>query len=208
MKTYAVLDITDKTFYVGSTKSDTRPFEHVTKKGHENWRLRQAKAHNHEFFVFVSEDDGLGDKDRSEEQFYLDFYFGSPWCLNLNKRATGNPQAIDDYNGRVKNGEIPHSHLGRGDINTWMPEENKKRIENGTHNWLKENVDPHVECRRVESIRQANTGDGNPMRRPEVARKLSQKLKGRTWWVNEQGGIRFSFECPGENWQRGRKWKN
>jgi len=207
MNTYAVVDVTDKTFYIGSTKTKTRPFEHVSKNGHENWRLRQAKSHGHQFFVFVSEDDGLGDKDRSEEQFYLDFYFGTPWCLNLSDTASGNPGALEEYNRKVSQGELPHSRVGQSYNSESTSKSNKERVENGTHNWLKTNIDPEVKARRAESVLRVMTGDSNPMKNPEVAQKLSQTLKGRLWWVNQQGEIKFSFECPGENWQRGRKWK-
>jgi len=35
----------------------------------------------------------------------------------------------------------------------------------------------------------------------------SEKMRGRTWWVNQQGEIKFRNESPGPEWQNGRKWK-
>ncbi len=32
-------------------------------------------------------------------------------------------------------------------------------------------------------------------------------MKGRTWWVNSQGEIKFRHESPGPEWQIGRKWR-
>ena len=31
------------------------------------------------------------------------------------------------------------------------------------------------------------------------------KHRGKSWWVNEEGETRFSRECPGEGWTKGRK---
>ena len=30
---------------------------------------------------------------------------------------------------------------------------------------------------------------------------------GKKWWVNKDNDVKFCHECPGEEWQRGRKWK-
>jgi len=35
----------------------------------------------------------------------------------------------------------------------------------------------------------------------------SEKMRGRTWWVNRQGEIKFQNESPGPGWQNGRKWR-
>jgi hypothetical protein len=64
-----------------------------------------------------------------------------------------------------------------------------------------------VEKRRIENVKSAITGEGNPMKRPEVAQKISDSLKGRRWWVNSAGQIRMSKENPGTEWQLGRKWR-
>lgn len=36
----------------------------------------------------------------------------------------------------------------------------------------------------------------------------SEKMKGRTWWVNRQGEIKFRNESPGSEWQNGRVYRH
>jgi hypothetical protein len=59
----------------------------------------------------------------------------------------------------------------------------------------------------------------NPMKKQEVKEKcilnlqrtteeLRQQNLGRKWWVNQKGESRFTFECPGPEWQAARKWRN
>lgn len=232
MKTYLVCDITDGKQYIGSTTTNHRPFSHLEGEGHGNWKLNYAKKHNHAFFVFISEDDGL--EDRSEEQFYLDFYYGTNWNLNLSPTATGNPKAIKDYNEKVKNGLLPHSWGGKN-FNTWAAKANEKRLDNGTHNFLAENITEEFTQRRLESVRKAITGENNPSKRPEVKEILKNVCKGRgffknkktgevlrfveapseewevanrEWWVNKDGIKHRGSPPPDiENWQRGMKWK-
>jgi len=30
---------------------------------------------------------------------------------------------------------------------------------------------------------------------------------GKRWWVNHEGEVRFQVECPGVNWENGKRWK-
>ena len=85
MYTYLVIDPKSKTFYVGSSNSTNRPKRHLDGRSC-NQRLSRITAKRN-VFVFVSEDDGLDTRD--EEQFYLNFYFGSRWCLNASNTAAG-----------------------------------------------------------------------------------------------------------------------
>ena len=207
MKTYLVCDLTDKTFYVGSTTTENRPFDHIKGPSHENWKIRKAKKRKHAFFVFVSEDDGF--EDRREEQFYLDFYYGTEWSLNLSSRAVGNPQGLKKALLRS--------------------------LEEGTHNFLKENRNSKTEAKRLKNLRESVGGEKNPAKRPEVRERCSEKAKGRrfwknkitgeiksvieapskdwvladrSWWVNSKGERRHGPPPDPENWQRGMKWKN
>lgn len=205
MFTYAVMDLgVNKRQYYGSSTGTSRPYEHLKNSGNINLK-RAVKSRPNFFYVVVSEDDGLDD--RSEEQYLLDFYFGSQWCYNLSPTASGNPTAIIEYNKRVQQGEVPHSWEGKSDINTWMSKENQTRLNNGTHNFLKENVKPETEELRISKVRESMSGDKNPMKKPEVKNKISLSLKGRKWWVNEEGEIKMRVYSPGPEWQRGRKWK-
>ena len=42
----------------------------------------------------------------------------------------------------------------------------------------------------------------------EARRKIKEALTGRYWWVNSAGETRLQVDPPGENWQKGRKWKS
>jgi group I intron endonuclease len=82
MITYVALNLQKKKFQVGSTVDfKNRQAAHLrSEKNYPFYNdLRNSPS---DFFWFVSEDDGLDT--REEEQFYLDFYFGSEWCYNLN----------------------------------------------------------------------------------------------------------------------------
>lgn len=85
MHTYLVCDPVSKKFYVGSGKNKSRPLRHLNGKSCNNHLANITAKRN--VFVFISDDDGL--ETRDEEQFYLDFYFGSSWCLNNSGSASG-----------------------------------------------------------------------------------------------------------------------
>lgn len=89
MFTYLVCDLKKKKQQIGSTKSleTGRPYVHFTDDC-PNPILRNAtRKRQQDFFVFISEDDGLNTRD--EEQYYLDFYHGTPWCYNISPNANG-----------------------------------------------------------------------------------------------------------------------
>jgi len=87
--TYAAINLTNKKFQVGSTTDfNRRCREHHDGKGDlEFQRSLRKKPEN--FYWIVGGDDGLGD--RSEEQYYLDFYQGTVWCYNHNPSASAPP---------------------------------------------------------------------------------------------------------------------
>lgn len=162
MITYIVCDIEGKKQYIGSTESveTGRPWSHLNGNSSNPEVARVTAKRN--CFVFVSVDDGLND--RSEEQHYLDFNFGAKWSMNHSRHATGNPQAIKDYNEKVRSGELPHSWDGlaaetreqlRQESKTRLGLNSQDRLKDGTHNFLSENRDPEVEERRLESVKAA-----------------------------------------------------
>jgi hypothetical protein len=57
-------------------------------------------------------------------------------------------------------------------------------------------------------IAEANTGKKMA---EEARKKMSAKRRknnmGRGWWVNFKGETMFQHECPGPEWQKGRKWR-
>jgi hypothetical protein len=63
----------------------------------------------------------------------------------------------------------------------------------------------------AEKRRKAITGEGNGMygKRHSLSRLkvFSEQRKGTLHWVNKEGKTCRSRECPGPEWQRGRKWR-
>ncbi len=93
MKTYMAIDFlkSKKVYYGSSTDPLKRQKQHLTtdfkSPFHDALRSRQ-------FYWVISEDDGLDD--RSEEQFYIDFYHSSEWCYNLSQHAVGGNNILDE----------------------------------------------------------------------------------------------------------------
>jgi hypothetical protein len=203
MITYSIMDLGRKKQYYGSTTGDPsdRPYSHLKRSNNINLNRAVAKRPQ-DFFVVVGEDDGL--ETREEEQFYLNFYCGTIWCYNSSPTASGNPQALKDYNNKVSMGLLPHSRPGTN--GTWMKEVNQNRVSNGTHNFLSENKDPDVEVRRLEAVKKV-LKENNPMRSPEVRDKVSLAQTGMKYWVNASGELKRQREQPGPEWKRGMKWR-
>jgi hypothetical protein len=89
MITYLAINLTNKKFQVGSTNNfERRCWEHHQGKGDLEFQ-RSLRKNPENFYWIASEDDGLDD--RSEEQYYLDFYCGSVWCYNYNPNADAPP---------------------------------------------------------------------------------------------------------------------
>ena len=210
MITYAAINLTNKKFYVGSTKnfvsrqkthlksSEDYPFQNSLRKDPDN------------FYWIVSEDDGLDD--RSEEQFYLDFYCGSMWCYNLNPNAVNPPSALG------KGGPDHHLHGKKQ-----SPEHIAKRTAHCTgetnpaygKSWWKDekgNYTLEQDCPGDGWVLGARTpdsdkftGENNPMygKTGELSPCYGMK------WFNNGVEIRKSLECPGEGWVKGRgNWYN
>jgi hypothetical protein len=87
--TYFGINLTSKKFQVGSTVN----FEKRCKQHHNsdmNPEFNRALIkHPENFYWVVGEDDGLNT--REEEQYYLDFYYGTVWCYNSNPNAEAPP---------------------------------------------------------------------------------------------------------------------
>ncbi len=89
MLTYAGINLTTKKFQVGSTTDFERRYgQHLKSEDNPEFHNSLRKDPSN-FFWLISEDDGLDT--REEEQFYLNFYFGTQWCYNLNPSANSPP---------------------------------------------------------------------------------------------------------------------
>jgi hypothetical protein len=183
--TYAGINLTNKKFQVGSTidfgqrckqhhNSDMNPeFNRALRKNPEN------------FYWIVGEDDGL--ETRDEEQYYLDFYYGTVWCYNVNPSATEPPSQKGTSwwnNGaeQVKVLECPGEGWAKGRLGKWWNNgvENRFGVTPPGLEWLAGRIQV-----AKTALRQSLSGSGN------------------VWWVNGEYETRAK-ECPGEGWVRGR----
>ena len=60
---------------------------------------------------------------------------------------------------------------------------------------------------RLEHRREWGRTAHTPESRKEAGRKGGSKTKGMLCWVDKTGKIQKARECPGSEWQRGRKWR-
>lgn len=91
MITYAAINLSHprKKFQVGSTTDfDRRYSQHL--KSNDNPEFHNSlREGSDQYYWIQSLDDGSDD--RSEEQYYLDFYYGTVWCYNSNPNAEAPP---------------------------------------------------------------------------------------------------------------------
>jgi hypothetical protein len=104
--TYIGLNLKTKRFQVGSTTDFPRRYKQHLERDMNPEFNRPLQKNPQGFYWFIGEDDG--NDDRSEEQYYLDFYTGSQWCTNINPNAIEPP-----YHGGskwwTKDGDVKRS---------------------------------------------------------------------------------------------------
>ena len=200
MFTYLSIDIYgDKQVYTGSTVDfEKRQKNHLNSK--ENYPFQNALKVR-PFYWICSEDDGLDD--RSEEQHYLNFYFGSKWSLNLSPHAVSPPSPPETLPDFWKEA----ISVGRqGVVNS--PESYAKGWETRRMNGKDT---PTLETKEKMSV--THTGKKHTI---ESRVKRSEALKGREnlyakgtmWFVNLlTKEVKKFRENPGNGWIRGRKLK-
>ena len=188
MITYAAINLTNKKMQVGSTTD----FERRCREHHNsdmNPEFHRALCKDPENFYWIAgDDDGLND--RSEEQYYLDFYYGTAWCYNSNPSATEPPSQEGTCwwnNGieQVKVFECPGEGWVRGRLGKWWNNGIKNRF----------GVTPPG----------GDDDDWVPGRIPTevTAQRLGAESKGKVWWTNGEQEVRQRAN-PGEGWVRGR----
>ena len=137
--------------------------QHHSGKGDLEFQ-RSLRKNSENFYWIVSEDDGL--EDRSEEQYYLDFYHGTVWCYNHNPSASA-----------------PPSHLGKGGPGhhlygtTWSEERRQNQPSmTGDNNPFYGRK--HTEENKQKQ-RERQTGKKFGKRSKETCEKISEALTGR-----------------------------
>jgi len=209
MITYVPINLSNRKFYIGSTLSFERRWtEHL--RSDDNYPFQNALRKNPEqFFVLVSEDDGLDT--REEEQYYLDFYHGSESCYNLSSNATAPFQGLKHTEETKKKMSRPgeeNANFGNRWKWEWSDAQRQaveQRPKGEEHHWSKDNRDmkgenntfygrSHTEESK-ERNRQAHLGENS-------------SVYGTLWWVNEKGEHKRQVNSPGTEWIPGRKWRN
>jgi hypothetical protein len=177
MFTYIALDLETKRFYIGSSTNPTRRIKEHT-RNQSNTPFYNALKH-HDFFWFVSTDDGK--ETRDEEQFYLNFYFGTPWCLNCKPDAHGGRSTSHTEETRQK---MRESHKNRPPIS----EETRRRLSVSKQGAV------FTETHRANMSRARTGTTHHPWNR------------GRKWFTNiKTGETALSYSHPGEGWRPGRQ---
>ena len=152
--------------------------QHHSGKGDLEFQ-RSLRKNSENFYWIVSEDDGL--EDRSEEQYYLDFYHGTVWCYNHNPSASCPPNSTGRRSTAETKRKIRESKVGKKRPD--LSERNRNR-----------------DC----------SGEKNPMygKNREDVKQRNIKGKGKHWYVNSQGTEEIlRFNSPGEGWTQGRVYR-
>ena len=170
MITYAGINLTNKRFQVGSTVDFSRRYkEHRQGKGDLEFQ-RSLRKNPENFYWIVGLEDHL--EDRSEEQYYLDFYCGSVWCYNHNPQASAPPSQLG------KGG--PGHHL----YGTKLSEERKQAIKERNLGELNPFYGKNHTEETKERLRELLSGENGPNfgknLSEETRNKISKALTGRT----------------------------
>ena len=202
--TYIPLNIKKKKFQVGSTVDfPRRQKDHFRDKNTIPF-LNDLRNHPEDFFWFVSVDDGLDD--RSEEQHYIDFYFGSEWCYNLNPSTTQPP----NLTGHTFSEETlkKRSETRKGNNYGVVGENHGFYGKHHSDESNESNRENHLEKFWVNNGKTEKTlPPGSNVPEDFVLGRLPSVGIGKLpWWVNEKGETTRSNTSPGAGWRRGRKW--
>ncbi len=138
MQTYLAINLATRKFYVGSTSNFERR-RRVHLNNTDNLPFQNSLRTNPENFYWIcSEDDEL--QTREEEQFYLDFYFGTKWCYNVS------PSTDLPFISSTRRAEIAReTHRKHPDLGARMgkisQEKNPGLSAQGLQKWKEENPD-------------------------------------------------------------------
>ena len=214
MFTYLSINLVNRKFQVGSSvHPEVRIKQHLNSKEETPFH-RSIRRDPNNFYWIIGTEDELGNNDRSDEQFYLNFYHGSQWCYNISQFANRGPD-----------------RTGQKQPEGWG-EEHSKKLEGkpnpGVSAALKGRVKSEEERRKI--------GEGNKgkVRTQAVRNRIAAKLRGTSWgghtqehrehmselhsgennpaygkkhWIKQDGERKFQTESPGPEWQNGRTWK-
>lgn len=200
MYTYLAVNLVKKKFQVGSTTDFERRQRQHLRDDNTIPFLNDLRNNPEHFFWFVSTDDGL--EDRSEEQFYLDFYTGTPWCYNLNPNSEAPPNLSGH---KFKDETLKKRSRSRKGNNYGVVGPNHPFFgKNHTEESVEANREAHLNRFWVNNgIEERSLPEGSEIPEGYAQGRLFilGKLK---WWSNGKTVTR-AMECPGEGWTNTRK---
>jgi hypothetical protein len=214
MNTYLAINVTNKKFQVGSTvQPETRIKQHLNSKD-ETPFYHSLRREPSNFYWIIGVDDGLGKDDRSDEQFYLDFYCGTPWCYNLNPFASRGPDRTgqkqpegwgEEHAKKLRGRPNPGASIAnKGKVKS---EEERRKIGEGNRGKVRTQ---EVKDRIAATLTGTSWGTHTDEHKERMSEKHSGENNpsyGKKHWINEQGEKRFQTNSPGPEWQNGMKWK-
>jgi hypothetical protein len=193
--TYLGITLNNRKFYVGSAVDfERRQKGHLKSK--DNYPFQNALRKNPEAVYWIaSEDDGLDT--REEEQFYLDFYFGSEWCYNLSPYSNQPLVDVDkcrenglktvEYGAGIHNPDNRHLVVEGGRKGGLRTHElHGEEISDRVKQWHKDNPDHSRESMKKVQEMYPNLSRDNGA---STGRRMVEEEKG---WMNpeirEKGG--------------------
>lgn len=187
--------------------------QHLPQEWHEHFRFWRAKP-----MEKVN-----ARKTREERQRQGRNSIQNPRLVASRFRENYTPERLEQRREWGRNSHTPESRSAAGKVggsrskgkSWWTDGVNLTRAhECPGEGWVfcqppsrRECYSPEANQKRKESL----SGEKNPMfgqqHRRETRELFSEQRKGTLHWVNEQGKTCRSRECPGPEWQRGRKWR-
>ena len=186
MITYAAINLTNKRFQVGSTVNFPRRYaQHRQGKGDLEFQ-RSLRKGPENFYWIVGVEDHL--EDRSEEQYYLDFYCGSVWCYNHNPQASAPPSQL----GKVG----PDHHMYGTKLSEGQKQSLREMNLGELNPFYGKNHTDETKGRLKELLSGDNNYNFGKNLPEETRRKISEALTGRTGGLcNASKKCEVTFPC-------------
>jgi predicted GIY-YIG superfamily endonuclease len=172
MITYLALRLSNGDYYWGSTSMtlNKREKSHRKFKGNDHFHNSLKKYPDDWVFLEIFNEDT---EIRETEKQMLSLHYGNPGCLNLSNEPQG--WGTGKNHARNKNPQYWEHLKGENHPRKINPEKWNGML--GDNHWTR-NVDKSVLIKLGERL-PIMSGDSNPMKTPEVAKKVSKWRQGK-----------------------------
>jgi predicted GIY-YIG superfamily endonuclease len=172
MITYLALRLSNGDYYWGSTSMtlNKREKSHRKFKGNDHFHNSLKKYPDDWVFLEIFNEDT---EKRETEKQMLSLHYGNPGCLNLSNEPQG--WGTGKNHARNKNPQYWEHLKGENHPRKINPEKWNGML--GDNHWTR-NVDKSVLIKLGERL-PIMSGDSNPMKTPEVAKKVSKWRQGK-----------------------------